>query len=57
MEKLVYSIREAAEVLGVSKSYLYLLVKQKEIPSLQLGKRRVIPKSYLEQWIQEKVNM
>lgn len=57
MEKLVYSIREAAEVLGVSKSYLYLLVKQKEIPSLQLGKRRVIPKTYLEQWIQENVNM
>ena len=57
MEKLVYSIREAAEVLGVSKSYLYLLVKQKEIPSLQLGKRRVIPKTFLEQWIQEKVNM
>ena len=57
MEKLVYSVREAAEVLDVSKSYLYELVKRKEIPSLQLGKRRVIPKSYLEQWIQEKVNM
>ena len=57
MEKLVYSVREAAVILGISKSYAYTLVKRKELPSLELGKRRVIPKMYLEQWIQEKVNM
>ena len=57
MEKLVYNIREAAAVLGISKSYAYELVRRNEIPSLQLGKRRVVPKTYLEQWIQEKINM
>lgn len=39
MEKLVYNIREAAVVLGISKSYAYELVRRNEIPSLQLGKQ------------------
>lgn len=53
MEKIVYTIPEVAQLLGISRSYAYELVKRNEIPILKLGKRRMIPKQYLEQWIQE----
>lgn len=53
MEKVVYSIVEAAGMLGISKSYAYQLVKEKKLPVLDLGKRKVIPKNRLEEWIQE----
>lgn len=57
MEKLVYSITEVAELLGISKSYAYELVKRNCLPILELGKRKVVPKDSLEQWIQENTIM
>ena len=53
MEKLVYNVSEVAELLGISKSYAYELVKQKRLPVLDLGRRKVIPKKRLDDWIQE----
>lgn len=53
MEKLVYSVSEAAQLLGISKSYAYELVKEKKIPVLDLGKRKIIPKLPFEEWIQK----
>ena len=44
MEKMVYSMQEAADALGISKSYMYELVRKGEVPVLVIGKRRVIPK-------------
>ena len=48
---MVYSIQEAAELLGISKSYAYELVRRGTIPSLELGKKRVIPKEKFKNWI------
>ena len=56
MEKMVYSVQEVAALLGISKSYAYELVKIKKLPVLELGKRKVIPKSSLETWIQKNTN-
>ncbi|WP_029471105.1 helix-turn-helix domain-containing protein [Blautia producta] len=53
MEKLVYSIPEAAQLLGISKSYAYELVKLRRLPIIDFGKRKVIPKTSLETWIQK----
>lgn len=53
MEKLTYSIPEAAETLGISKSYAYELVKQGRLPVLEIGRRKVVPKDFLEEWIQK----
>lgn len=57
MEKLVFSIQEVAELLGISRSYAYELAKEKKIPVLDLGRRKVIPKESLETWIAENVNI
>ena len=55
MEKLVYSIAEVAEVLGISKSHAYGLVKQNKLPTVELGKRKVVLRSSLEQWLQQNI--
>ena len=51
MEKMVYSMQEAADALGISKSYMYELVRKGEVPVLVIGKRRVIPKEKFNRWI------
>ena len=52
---IVYSIAEVAQLLDISRSYAYKLVQQGELPVLDIGTRRVIPKAYLDEWIREKV--
>ena len=38
-----------AKILGVSRSHIYALVKSKEIPHDLVGKKIIIPVSYLEE--------
>lgn len=46
--KLTYTVTEAAELLGISRSSAYECVRRREIPSLTLGRRVVIPRRALE---------
>lgn len=54
MEKMVFSIQEVADMLGISKSYAYELTRNGTIPVLELGKKRVIPKERFLKWINDK---
>ena len=47
-EKLTYTAREAAQLLGISSATVYSLIYQKEIPAIRYGSRWVIPKAGLE---------
>lgn len=51
MERKVYTVSEAAEVLRVSKSFLRKLIYQGQIPVIKLGTRRLIPASAIEEII------
>jgi excisionase family DNA binding protein len=51
LEKLTYSIPEAAKVLGVSAPTVYALAKSKNFPILHIGKRKLIPIAGLNEWI------
>ena len=57
MEKLVYSIPEGAQLLGISKSYAYELVKLRKLPIIDFGHRKVIPKASLETWIKNNTEL
>ncbi len=57
MEKLVYSVQEAADMLGISKTYAYELVRKEIIPILKLGNKRVIPKEKFNNWVNGKNDM
>jgi excisionase family DNA binding protein len=37
------SIREAAEALGVGRSTAYALMAQGKLPTVQIGRRRLVP--------------
>lgn len=43
MEKLLLSVEEAAEVLGVGRSTVYDLVRMQLLQSVKIGARRKIP--------------
>lgn len=36
MERLFYSVPEVAEILGISRSLAYKMVKEKKIPALEI---------------------
>ncbi len=52
-DRLTYSVAEAARVQGISRSYCYELVQEGVLPSLQLGRRRLVPRSALERYVEE----
>ena len=53
MKPIVFSITEVAELLGISRSYAYRLVSKGQLPVLDVGTRKVIPKTYLDDWLKE----
>ena len=57
MKKLVYSVDECASVLGVSRSHVYRLVNDGRIKSIEIGNRKVIPISSLEDLLKTKINL
>lgn len=53
MEKLAYSVEEAAEVLGVSRSAMYNLIHIDGFPTLKVGHRRLISRELLADWVKK----
>ena len=51
-EKLTYSVKEASRLLGVSSNHLYEMARQKQIPVLKLGKRLLIPRKALNEFLE-----
>lgn len=51
MEKLTYSVKELAEVLGVSVNRAYDITHIEGFPVIKIGVRKLIPKAALEQWL------
>lgn len=43
------TVTEAAEVLGVSRSTAYELVRSGDLPALRLGRRIVVPEHALDE--------
>ena len=54
---LTLNAREAAEVLRISKSKVYELAQSESFPAIRIGKRVVIPRDKLIQWINDQVEV
>ncbi len=50
-ERLVYSVDEAADLLGIGRTFMYHLVANGEIESFKIGNRRKIPRDAISQYI------
>ena len=48
-EKLALSVEEAGALLGISRDLAYDLVARRELPSIRLGRRLVVPRRALEE--------
>ena len=55
-EKLTLSVEEAGKLLGVSRQVAYRLIHRPDFPTIQIGRRVLIPKKQLEEWMDRQVN-
>ena len=46
--RLVWTVEEAARLLGISRAHAYELVARGELPHLRFGRRVVVPKLAIE---------
>jgi excisionase family DNA binding protein len=49
--RLLYSVTEAARLLGVGRTYMFRLIAAGEIESIKVGKLRKIPFDALDRYI------
>ena len=48
---LLFSVAEAANLLGISRNLAYDLVREGRLPHIRLGRRVLVPRFALEQWV------
>ena len=53
---LMLSVHDVAEVLGISKSSAYMLVKENGFPRLKIGARVVVPREKFIEWINKNIS-
>ena len=54
---LTLKAHEAAAVLRISKSKVYELARRESFPAIRIGKRVVIPRDKLIQWMNNKAEV
>ena len=50
--RLVFTVEEAAQLLGISRSFAYEAARRGEIPSMRIGRRILVPKAALERFLE-----
>ena len=56
MEKLTLNVSEAAELLGVSVPVMYQLTRRSDFPTLKIGKRTLIVRERLTDWVNTQIS-
>jgi excisionase family DNA binding protein len=52
-KKITVSVEEMAEMLGISRSVAYQIIKEKDFPVVRVSERRlIIPVKSLEKWLE-----
>lgn len=54
-DKQVMDIKELAEYLGIGKSTIYNLIRQKKIPASKIGKQYRFSKDVVDSWLKDKI--
>lgn len=55
MEKITLTAEEVGQMLGISRSKAFELVKSKGFPSFFVGKRIIIPRDSFLRWLEKQV--
>lgn len=54
--RTLLTLEEAAEALNLSRSFVCILVKEKKLLSLKIGKRRLIPVGEIEAFVRRGIS-
>ena len=52
---ITLSAEQVAQVLGISRAGAYTLMHSKDFPTIQIGKRMVVPKDKLLAWMVKQI--
>lgn len=52
LQPLLLSTDEAAVVLGIKRTTLFRLLAEDKLPSVLIGRRRLVPRDSLEQYVE-----
>ena len=52
-KKITLNVSEVSELLGISKSFVYQLVGEGELPAIRLGKRILFTKERIVEYIEQ----
>ena len=55
IEKLAVSVEESGKLMGVSRQVAYKLSRRADFPTLRIGRRVLVPRKQLEEWIAHQV--
>jgi excisionase family DNA binding protein len=53
--KAIMSTKELSQYIGVSKSKIYQLIRQKKIPASKIGRQYKFSKEIIDAWLKEKI--
>ena len=53
--KQVMDIKELAEYLGIGRSTIYNLIRQKKIPASKIGKQYRFSREVVDSWLRDKI--
>lgn len=56
MERIMLTVKEVSEALGIGINQAYALVKQEDFPSMKINQQFFIPKEEFYEWINNNVN-
>ncbi len=51
MDKLTYTVPEAAELLGIGRAAAYEAARSGQLPTIRIGKRVLVPVAALERFL------
>lgn len=53
LEKMVYTVKEMSDILGVGMNKAYDLIHEKRVPFIRVGRKFKIPKKAFENWLND----
>ena len=55
MQKEIMNVPELAEYIGVSRSKIYKLIRDKKIPASKIGRQYKFSKQVIDSWLKENI--
>lgn len=55
-DRLVFTVAEAAALLGISRNSMYQLTRRADFPILHVGKRKLIPNASFVAWLEKQTD-